>query len=116
MRDAHGGVSRIDRLPAWAGGTERVDTDVLGLEFHLHLVGLGQYRHRDGRRMDAALLLGLRHPLYAMYPALILHLAEYFVAIDQRDDFLEPADRRFAHRSDIDAPALGLGVARVHAK
>ncbi len=91
MRDAHRGISGIDRLAAGSGGTERIDADVLGLELDFHFVGFGQHRDRDGRGMHAALLLGRRHALHAMHAAFVLQLAVNLVAADQRDHFLEAA-------------------------
>ena len=60
--------------------------------------------------------LGHRHALHAVHAALVLQLAVDFVAADQRDHFLESADRGFAAGCDFHVPVLRFGVARVHAE
>ena len=64
--------------------------------------------------MHAALLFRLRHALDPVHSALVLHLAVDLLAIDERDDFLQSADRGFAHRSHLDPPSQRLGVPIVH--
>ncbi len=56
VRDAHGGVGRVDRLAARTGGTERIDAQVLGFDLDVHFFGFRQHRHRDGGSVHAALL------------------------------------------------------------
>jgi len=60
VRDAHRGVGGVDRLAAGAGGTERVDAQVLGFDLDVNLFGFGQDRYGDGRRVNAALWFLLR--------------------------------------------------------
>jgi hypothetical protein len=66
--------------------------------------------------VDAALGLGGRHALHAVAARLELQLAVAAVADHADHHFLEAADfaRAFAHQ--LAAPALALGVARVHAQ
>src|SRR5262249_7933293 len=40
--DTHGGVSRVDRLSAGAGGTERVDTNIFGIDLDVDVFGFGK--------------------------------------------------------------------------
>ena len=40
-----------------------------GLILHVHVLGLGHHRHRDGGGVDAALRLGGRHALHAVHAA-----------------------------------------------
>jgi hypothetical protein len=41
VRDAHGGVGRVDGLAAGAGRTERVDAQVLGFDLDVDFVCFG---------------------------------------------------------------------------
>ena len=66
MGDAHGGVSGVDGLAAGAGGAEGVDANVFGFDLDVDLFGLRQNRDGDGRGVNAALSLGLRHALHAV--------------------------------------------------
>ena len=80
MRDAHGGVGRVDALATGAAGAIHVDTQVLGLDVDLDLIGLGQDGNGRRRSVNAALALGLGHALHAMHAALELHGAVDAVA------------------------------------
>src|SRR5262249_2632585 len=92
VRDAHSGVSRIDALSAWPRGTERVNADVLRIDLDLDFVRFRKNGDRYGGGMNASLLFGRRDTLHAMNAAFVFELAIDLVAVDQRDDFLEPAD------------------------
>jgi hypothetical protein len=72
VRNAHRGVSGIDRLAAGAGRTERIDADVFFFDLDFDFVGFGQHGDGDGGGVDAPLLLGGRHALHAMHAALVL--------------------------------------------
>ena len=96
VRDAHRRIGRVHRLSAGARGAERIDAHVLRLDLDLDVVGFRQHRDRDGGRVDAALLFRRRHALDAMDAALVLELAVHFVAADEGDDFVQPADFRLA--------------------
>ena len=69
MGDPDGGGRLVDVLAARAGGTERVDLQIVRVERKLHFFGLGQHRHGDGGGVDAALGLGLRHALHPVHAA-----------------------------------------------
>ncbi len=113
----HRRIGLVDVLAAGARGAEGVDAQIAGIDFDLaELVGLGHYRDRAGRGMDAPLRLGGRHALHAMAARFELQLRERGIAGDAHDHFLVAAQirRRLAH--DLDLPALPLGIARVHAQ
>ena len=59
-------------LTARTGGAEGVNAQVLHIQRKVHLLCLRHYRHGGGGGVDAALGLGLRHPLHPVHPALIL--------------------------------------------
>src|SRR5215510_6151181 len=82
----------------------------------INLIGFGEngYRHRRG--MDTTRSLGLGHPLYAMHPSFELEPTVRSLAFDHADDFFEPAQSSRTGAHDFDAPAMILGIARVHAK
>ena len=108
MRDPHGRVGRVDRLPARAGGAVDVDLQVVLVDLDLDVLGLGQ--HRDGRRrgVDAALRLGLRHALHAVRAALELEDRVGAVALD-----LERV-RAVGGAQRLGLEAAPLGVAGEH--
>ena len=108
------GVGGIDALAAGPGGTVDVDPQLVGVEVHLHLLGLGDHRHGDGRGMNPPLGLGFRHPLHPVHPGLVLQAAVHLVAADQGDDLLETADADRVAAHHFDAPALGFGITAVH--
>ena len=68
--DGAGGL--VDVLTARTGGAEGVNAQVLHIQRKVHLLCLRHYRHGGGGGVDAALGLGLRHPLHPVHPALIL--------------------------------------------
>src|SRR5438876_3925158 len=116
MRHADGGVGRVDALPARARGAIDVDAEVLVGQLHLDVLGLGQ--HGDGHRrgVDAPLRLGHRHALHAVHAALELEPAEGALPHHERDDLLEAAEAGRVRGQHLDAPAVPLGVTRVHAE
>ena len=69
-----------------------------------------------GGGVDAALRFGRGHALHAMRAGLELEMRERAVADDAADDFLVAAVLAGALRQHFDAPALLVGVARVHAE
>src|SRR5487761_727497 len=94
MSDTDCRISGVYGLAARAGGAERVDTDVLGIDFDLDFVRLGQHRHGDGGGVNAAGLLRGWYPLHAVYPAFVLQFAVNF-ALNEGDNFLESAQPGF---------------------
>ena len=100
--------------PPGPGGAVDVDLQVVRVDLDLDLLGLGQ--HRDGRRrgVDAALRLGLRHPLHAVRAALVLEDGVGAVALDREGDLLEAADLGGRLREHLGREAAPLGVAGEH--
>src|ERR1700709_2506983 len=66
--------------------------------------------------MNAPLSLGRRHALHAMRARLEFEQRECAASNDAADDFLVTAMFAGTFAQDLDSPALGLGIARVHAK
>src|SRR4051794_2154128 len=108
VRDPHRRVRRVHRLPAGAGRAVDVDLEVVGVELHVDLLGLGQ--HRDGRRrgVDPALRLRLGDPLHTMRAALPLEDRVRAVALDRERVVA------VAHLERLGAQTLLLGVAGKH--
>src|SRR4029078_6181467 len=90
--------------------------DVLGVELDFDVVGFREDGYGDGGGVDAALLFGDGDALHAVHAALIAELAIDLVAADEGDDFLQAADGGLAAGGDFDLPALGFGVAGIHAE
>ena len=61
-------------------------------------------------------VLGVRHALDAVNAGFELQLCEDACPLDLGDDLFEATGRALARRDDIDLPALGLGIALVHAE
>ena len=108
VRDPHGRVGRVDRLPAGAGAAVDVDLQVVGVDLDLDVLGLGQHRDGRGRGVDPALGLGLGHALDAVRAALELEHRVRAVALDGE------RVRAVADRQRLDREAAPLGVAGQH--
>ena len=113
---ADGRVGRVDRLSAGARGAEDVLADVVHRDFDVELLGFGQHGHRGGRRVHAALRLGLRDALYAVHARLVLERAVDVLSRDLHDDLLVSARGALRGRGDLVAPPLRLDVLGVHAQ
>ena len=64
--------------------------------------------------MDAALRLGDRHPLHAVWAALVLHAAPHALALQQERDLVEATHVGRVGLEDVGLPAHAVGVAHVH--
>src|SRR6185437_7418524 len=49
VRDADGGVGRVDRLATGSGGAEGVDPKVLGFDLDVYFFGFRKHGYSDGR-------------------------------------------------------------------
>ena len=70
--DPDRGVGGVDALAARAAAAEDVDAQVVLVDRHVDLLGLGQHQHAGRAGVHAALRLGDRHPLDAVHAALEL--------------------------------------------
>jgi hypothetical protein len=116
VQDLDGAVRRVDALTAGAAARGDRDLEVLVVDVHLDVVGLGQHRHCRGRRVDPALRLGRWHALHPVDAALEAQLRVDLFAADEGDALLVAARRAEALAHHLDLPPLGLGVAGVHAE
>src|ERR1022692_4100060 len=116
VRDADGGVRRVHRLAAWAGGAEGVNAQIFGFDLDVDVFGFRQHRDGDGGGVHASLLLGGGNALHAMHAAFVLELRKNAVAFDDGDDFLQASGRRLRRGEYLHLPALRLGIAGVHAE
>ncbi len=91
VRDPHGRIRRVHRLPARSGGPEDVDAEVCRVDLEIDLLGLGKDRDGRGRRVDPALRLGLGNALHAVHPGLVAEPAVGAFAVDGEDRFLDRA-------------------------
>src|SRR5579862_2456473 len=116
VRDAHGGIGRVHRLPARARRAERIDAQIFGLDLDVDVFSLGEHGDSNGRGMHAALLFRGGHALDAVDAAFVLELRIDALAFDDGDHFFEAADGGFGGREHLHFPALRFSVARVHAE
>ncbi len=71
-------MARLVLLMCWPPAPEERKVSIFrsaGSSSTLHLLRLGHHRHRDGGGVDAALGLGLGHPLHPVDAALELEAA-----------------------------------------
>ena len=114
VRDPDGRVGRVHALTARAGRAVDVDLEVVRIDLHLDLLGLGHHRDRGRGRVDAALRLGGGHALDAVGPALPLEDRVGAVALDREGDLLEAARLARARAEDLRREPAALRVARQH--
>jgi hypothetical protein len=116
MRDADGRVGGVDRLAAGAGGTERVDAEILLFDLDVDFFGFREDGYGDGRGVDAALRFGGGDTLDAVDAGLVLHLSVDALAFHDGGDVLEAAYVGLGFGEDFYLPLVLLGEAKIHAK
>ena len=102
--DADGRVGRVHRLSARPRRAVHVDLEVVRVDLHVDLLGLGKYRHGGGRGVDPALRLRLRHALDAVGAALVLEDAVGTLAL-HLECVVAVGDRQ---RLELEAAPLGV--------
>ena len=116
MGDAHGGIGAVDVLPARAGSAVGVDAQVVGIDLHFHVLGLGQHCHGRRGGVDAPGALRHGHALHAMHAALKFELFKHVLAGDEGHALLDAAQLRGAVLDQFPLPALPVGIVLVHAQ
>ena len=114
VRHADSARGLVDLLPARAGGAERIDLQLGGVEVKLGLFQLRQHRHGAGARVDAALRLRFRHALHAVHAAFKPEARKGVHAADDEIDLPDAAELGLAAVDDLNGEALPLGVHFVH--
>ena len=114
MRDAHGGVGGVHALAAGAARTVHVDTQVVFVDLHVNLVGLGQHGNGGGGGMNAPLAFGLGHALHTVHARFELHDRIHVIALDLELNLFIAAGlgRRNVH--GLHLPSVGLAETHVH--
>ena len=110
VRDPHRRIRGVDALASRAPRAVDVDAQVVGVDLHVHLLGLGQHRHGDGRGVDAALGFGGRHALHAVNAALVLEGAVGPLALDHDDRLFHPSRAGGMAREDFNLPAAAFAA------
>ena len=116
MGDAHGAVGGVDALPAGPAGAVDVDAEVLFVDCDIDILRLGQHGDGGRRGVDAPAGLGLRHPLHPVHAGFELEPGIGAAPADGGHSFLDSAESGLRHRHQLEAPALRLDVALVHAE
>src|SRR3546814_10651351 len=109
-------VGCVDVLATGALRAVGVDPQILVVDVDVDLLGLRQHRDGGSRGVDAPTAFGHRHTLHAVRAGLELQAGEDARAGDLRARLLVAADLDFGGIDDLEAPALQLGVALVHAQ
>ena len=116
MGQPDGRIGRIDRLAAGTRSAENILSDIVHIDLQIELLGLGQHGYRSGRRVHAALRLGLRHALHAVHARFVLQHAVDALARNLHHDFLEASGRAFVCAVDLVLPTALFYVFDVHAQ
>ena len=116
VEDLDGGFGPVDVLAARSTGAADFDAEVVGLQLDVDLLGFRHDRDGDGGSVDAALGFGGGDALDAVDAGFVFQGAEYLVAGDAEEDFLEAAHFRRAAGEVLGFPAAGVGVALVKAQ
>ena len=111
MGKPNGTVGGVHALPAWAARAVGILTDILHFQIYVKLFGLWEHHHRCGRCVYASLGFGLRHTLYPVHPALVLHDPIHPLPREAEDDLLEAPHGTLAGTAYLQLPPLGLGEA-----
>ena len=114
MGQTYRGVSRVDTLSTVSGRTHNVNTDIFIIDDNVHILCLRHHGNRRGRGMDTSAGLGLRHTLYTVDTALVLHLGVSALAGNHENDLLETADSIFTDADKLSFPAVALCKAHIH--
>src|SRR6478752_1391257 len=115
VREAYGGVGRVDRLPTGTAGAVDVDADLLVGD--VDLVGLLQHRHdldRRERRLAAALVVERADPHQPVRAGLDRQRAVGVGRVDREGGGLEAGLLGVRRLVDLDRVAVLLGPADVH--
>ena len=114
MSDPHGRVGRVHALAAGAGGAERLDPEVLGVDRDLHLFCLGEDDDRRRRGVDSPGRFGGRDALHPVNARLVAKHAVGIVPFHSEHDLFEPAEGGGVAVQDGDLEASLLRIASVH--
>ena len=112
--DPHRRVGGIHRLATRTRRPVDVDLEVLVVDGHLHLVGLGKHGDRGRRGVNPPLRLGDRHPLHPVDAALVLQPGPSILPADHEHHLSEPSHVRRSGPERLDDPGPGSGQALVH--
>ena len=112
--DAYRGVGPIDVLTTGTRGAVGVDLEVIRIDVHLHIFGLGQDRNGGRRGVDAPLRLCGGNALHPVHAALPLEPRVDRVACDGRRHLFEATHGALAHRGNLKLPAAQRRIPLVH--
>ena len=114
MGQTHRGVSRVDTLPAVAGGTVYIDTHIVRVDLYLYVIHLRQYCHRRRRRMNTTGAFRLWYTLHAVCAGFVFESGICTLALDQHACFFDTADTGIVGVHDLGLPAAALRVTQIH--
>ncbi len=115
MCQTYRGIRGIHALSPVSGRSHDIHPDILLINNNINvLIHLRHHSHTDGRGMNPAAALGLRHTLYPMHPALIFHFGVCTLAGNHELHFLHSSDTDFIHIQCLYSPALALRIMHIH--
>ena len=114
MSDTDRRVGGVHRLATRAGGPVYVDLEVVVVDYHLDLVGLGQDADRRRRCVNPALRLGHRDPLDPVNPALVLQAGPCILTADQYYDLAKASHVGLPGPHRLNRPAVDGGQRQIH--
>ena len=114
MSQTHRRIGRVDTLSTVAGRAHHINTDILLVDLHLHLLGFRHHSDTDGRGVDAPAGLGLWNTLYAVYAGLVFHDGISTLPGDHKCHTLHPANAGLIHLHQLRPPVFTLRIMLVH--
>ena len=115
VRQAYGGIGLVDMLSTGARGTISIFSDVGFADLHaVDFIDLRHNGHRAGTGVDAALRLRFRHSLHPVRAGFEFQLRVHVFTNDSADDFLVAAVLAPPRIHNLELPASGLCILRIH--
>ena len=116
MGQAHCRIGSIHTLSAVSRRPHHIHPDILLIDGDVNiLIHLRHHSHADGRGMNAASALRLRHSLHSVYAALILHSGIGALAINHKLYFLHAADPDLVRVHGFYLPPPSFRIVYIHA-
>ncbi len=114
VRDPDRRVGRVHRLTAGAARPVDVDLEIVGVDGHVDLLGLGKHGDRGRAGVHPALALGGGDPLHPMGSGFVLEARPRVGALHHERDLAHTAHVGQLAAEHLDLPAVEVGVALVH--
>ena len=116
MHNAHGRIRAVDVLSARASRAVGIDTQIVGVDFHLYVVHFGHDGNRRCRCMNAPAAFGFGHALHAVRAAFIFQAGIRALARNHHRKLLHAAQLREICVQLFGFPAACVGIMGIHSR